>query len=120
MAKRNSSNCLQYWCIGSIEEGYPPLRKISPSDISSVEVKRGFSDFVYLNQQIEDFVKDQNQWIECPTALDVNNMHEIGKKAVELPSDTSENQKRRTAQLFWTTVVKELRKLARAESRNQD
>jgi integrase len=103
----------QYWCIGSIPDGYPPLRKISPSDISSIEVRRRFSDFAFLNQRIESYLKENNQWIENPTALDVNQMYEKGKKAVELPHQTSKNRKRRTAQLFWTTVVKELRKIAR-------
>jgi integrase len=103
----------QYWCIGSIQDGYPPLRKISSSDISNTQVKRRFSDFSYLNQKIEDFVKEKNEWIENPTALEVNHMYEIGKKAVSLPHLTSKNRKRRTAQLFWATVVKELRKLAR-------
>jgi hypothetical protein len=103
----------QYWCLGSEEDGYPPLRKISSSDITTIGAKRRFSDFVFLNRKIEDFVKSNGKWVENPTAIDVNMMYETGKEAVELPDKTLKNRNRRNPQLSWTTVVKELRKQAR-------
>jgi hypothetical protein len=52
--KRTVLTAWQYWCLGSEEDGYPPLQKISSSVISTTGVKRQFSDFVFLNQKIKD------------------------------------------------------------------
>lgn len=99
----------QEYCCGNSGKGYPPLRVLQNSDMSSPNLKRRLADYHFLMRTVEDEVKSNGNWILNPSLSEANEMFQAGCRAIELPASTSHNRKRRGNQLKWTTYVNEVR-----------
>lgn len=111
LPKGGPGNLFQVWCLGDDSEAVPPLRNVDNRDVPARLHKR-LTDVRYLMRKLEDKLRKDEQWIENPTIVQVNDMFSHAEDAIRLGA-TDGNHQRRHGQLEWTTLVKENRKLAK-------
>ncbi len=99
----------QLFIAGNPCQGVRPLRLVSGDHVCDKNVKKRFSDFKTLMRMVEQKVRDEGQWSDAETIANAEQMFEIGKVAVELPSKSRKNYTRRNGNLAWTSVLKVLR-----------
>jgi hypothetical protein len=99
------------WWLGDLVNGYPPLRMLESSDMSSSNLKKRLSELKGLMQTLERTAKEKGVYFEGdnPTTEQVLAMYNASKSL--LPSDTKTAKGRRTrvSEHKWRTVVNQMR-----------
>jgi hypothetical protein len=94
----------QEWCCGNAMKGYPPLRQLTSSDLTSRKKKKQLSDFRFLMGTIEDEVKRLGQWVDHPTLDQANAMYALAHSILYHDAVSPKNRKRRPNDIKWTTM----------------
>jgi hypothetical protein len=97
------------YCCGNAELCYPPLRLLTPLDMPTLNVRKRWSDYLFLMRKVEVLLKQRGAWLPMPTADQAGRMFDAAADAVGVPATTTKNRKRRTQQLQWPTVASLLR-----------
>ena len=106
----------QYWVCGDREKELPPLRSLSPDDMSSKNMRKRLSDFKFLMQIIEEKIKEIGEWKDNVTVQEANEMFAKCKHLVLVQDNVSEKmRKRRPEQIKWSTMVNLIRKKQRPQ-----
>jgi len=95
----------QHYCCGNQNKGYPPLRIISPVDMSSENKKKRFSEFRFLMGKIEEKVREQGKWKQNPSVAEVNEMLESAISQIGISDKTKKNKPRSLKNMSWTSAA---------------
>jgi hypothetical protein len=99
----------QIYCCGNHSKGYPPLCKVTPSDIVDKDVRKRFSEFKSLMTTIKQEAIRQDIWVDNPTIEQSQSIFWKCESVLEIKETTQENRLRRISHLSWTTAEKEVR-----------
>jgi len=104
----------QYWICGDRGKELPPLRNLSPDDMSTKDLKKRLSDFKYLMGLLEREAREKGLWKNDATVQEAIDMFESCKENVlNLEGKSENNRRRRPEQIKWTTMVHLVRKKQR-------
>ena len=104
----------QHYVCGNSSKGYPPLRRLTPSDMSTKDKKKRLSDYKFIMERIRGKVEHDGNWHTGSISLtEANDMFQIGQPTVLMSNSTPGNRKRRLNQMTWLTNVKEIRKASK-------
>ena len=119
-----TGNCFDawaWWCLGSANHQVPPLRRLTPHEFSSKLRKKQFGHFQYLNNTIEARLREIGvtpNWERLDDGAAAQLFHQSGVLSC-IPSQTSQNRKRRTNEISWQTCVSILRNGKRQRGHDQ-
>lgn len=97
------------WWIGDSTAKIPPLSKVRNMHLPSAQKKR-FSDLKFLMNSIIKALEQAGRFIPEPSVIEVGAMFDHANNLLGLEPRTPTGRVRRTGQLAWSTVVKQLRK----------
>ena len=95
----------QLWCCGYLSRGYPPYRKLTPSDMANSNVGKRLCDFRFLMNVLEDKARANNIWNPTAIIVQANQIFQSVKSVLVLDAQSEKNRKRRADQIKWSTMV---------------
>jgi len=99
----------RYWCMGNESKGYPPLKRLTPDELSNMNLRKRLSDFKFLMTKIEKRAEELGIAKSSPSEEEAIANFEQCSSVISLPRETSTGKRRRTGQLTWITAVTILR-----------
>lgn len=119
--KISSSTLWQLYCLGNRELEIGPYRNLEGVDLVEPKQRSILSDMHALMGTVKRWLEDRNQWIQDPSAMQVEEMWTEGSRAIRIPERTAKGRKRRARQLAWRTHLNQYRQLPRANvDRSED
>jgi hypothetical protein len=110
----------QLWCCGDAEKGYPPLRQLTPQDMSSKNLKKRLSDFRTLMRELEVRAKDTGVWRDSATVQEANEMFAAIKDDVLITRTVSESGRVcRPDEIKWSSMVTMLHRRKKQQRQQQ-
>ncbi len=104
-------NIWEQWCCGNPNMGYPPLRKLTPKSLSSINKKKRLCDLKFLMNRIEERAKALGIYHRHPTVKEAIEIFDKCSDCIALPEESVKKRKRRYSQLAWITVSTLLRQM---------
>jgi hypothetical protein len=95
------------WCVGT--DKHPPLRSLTPQELSTSNKQKRLSDMKWLMLKIEDNAKQLGITLPCQSEEEAISLFERCCSAVELPKTTKTGLKCRRGQVTWLSAVDILR-----------
>ena len=99
----------RYWCMGNESKGYPPLKRLTPDELSNTNLHKRLSDFKFLMTKIEKRAEELGIAKSSPSEEEAIAIFEQCSSVISLPRETSTGKRRRTGHLTWITAVTILR-----------
>jgi hypothetical protein len=109
LPKGNGLIAWQYWCCGDPSKQWPPFRRLKQADMPPGNARKRFSDFKFLMEKVQAKVVAEGRWVLNPTIQQVNEMFNIGVKALQDPT-AAQKRGQRPYQAEWPTLVNQMRK----------
>jgi len=99
------------WTAGNKTKGWPPLSTVKPSDISTLKMRKRYSDAKVFMQSLEAEAKDTNvwprsgagEWKATLTPIQARACYQSIKDAFAMSNETPMGRKRRVDQMKWMT-----------------
>ena len=99
----------QQWWLGKPESRIPPLRNVTARDFK--KDKKRYSDLKFIMKNMERVVENEGMSLSQPSIHQLNESYDMAVEILSLAQTSAKNRQRRTGQIIWTTVVKELRNM---------
>ena len=104
----------RYWCVGDESNGYPPLKRLTPDELATKNLKKRLSDFKFLMKKIEDRATQLGLSKANPTEEEAIEIYNACCDVIPIASTTETGKRRRIGQLTWLTAVDILRSSTKA------
>lgn len=106
-----------YWCLGNPQEGIPPLKRITASDLGSLNQRKRLCDLRFLMRAMEEIVQFNQATLptnDSPASQQL--FFETERQLLaQLTNDAPGVRTTRPHERHWQTYVKHLRKKNRTE-----
>ena len=102
----------RYWCVGDELNGYPPLKRLTPDELGTKNLRKRLSDFKFVMNKIEARASELGIAKASPSEEEAIEIYNSCSGVIEIPPNTTTGKRRRTGQLTWMTAVDILRKRA--------
>ena len=102
----------QHYVCGDTTDRIPPLRRLSPQDLSDRNQRKRLSDLKFLMKELVQRAKDRQIWPEDDSQLSLesaNHIYNQVKSAIPAPDYTAGGRRRRPGTATWRTAVDTLR-----------
>ena len=103
----------RYWCVGDELRGYPPLKRLTPEELSTKNLRKRLSDFKFVMNKIEERAAELQISSASPSEEEAIQIFNHCSSVLNVPQTSSTGKRRRTGQHTWMTVVDDLRQLSK-------
>ena len=95
--------------MGNESKGYPLLKRLTPDELSSRNVRKRLSDFKFLMNKIEKRAAELGISVHSPSEEQAVSISEQCSSIISMPRQTFTGKRHHTGQLTWITAVTILR-----------
>ena len=75
----------RYWCMGNESKGYPPLKRLTPDELSNMNLRKRLSDFKFLTTKIEKRTEELGIAKSSPSEEEAIAIFEQCSSVISLP-----------------------------------